>query len=107
MAFINIIFFFPDAPGPSVPDMNYCKWLLLCVGCQTNHVPTAVVVLGGCILLSLAWYYFPVYGGVHWFKGPVRNVDQETNPPTIQGSSVDGDEKKGKDDASDEVVDVQ
>ena len=34
-----------------------------------------VVVLGGVLLLSIIWYYFPVYGGVHWFTGPVRNVD--------------------------------
>lgn len=34
-----------------------------------------VVVLGGVLVFSLVWYYFPVYGGVHWFKGPVPNVD--------------------------------
>lgn len=34
-----------------------------------------VVVLGGVLVFSLVWYYFPVYGGVYWFKGPVPNVD--------------------------------
>jgi hypothetical protein len=24
--------------------------------------------------LSIVWYYFPVYGGVHWFTGPVPNI---------------------------------
>ena len=35
----------------------------------------SVVVLGGVLLLSIAWYYFPVYGGVHWFTGPISNID--------------------------------
>lgn len=34
-----------------------------------------IVVLGGVLLLSVIWYYFPVYGGVHWFTGPVPNVE--------------------------------
>lgn len=25
--------------------------------------------------LSIFWYYFPKYGGVYWFTGPVKNVD--------------------------------
>jgi hypothetical protein len=33
-----------------------------------------VVVLGGVFILCLVWYYFPVYGGVHWFEGPVPTV---------------------------------
>jgi hypothetical protein len=33
-----------------------------------------VVVLGGIMVLSVLWYYFPVYGGVHWFTGPVSNI---------------------------------
>lgn len=36
-----------------------------------------VVVLGGVLSLSLVWYYFPVYGGVHWFAGPVSNLDKD------------------------------
>jgi len=94
MAFINIIFFFPTAPGPTVANMNY-----------------SVIVLVGCIILSLAWYYFPVIGGVHWFRGPVRNVQEVTQNSTTQGSnSVDAmDDTKNfkKDRASDEVVEVQ
>lgn len=34
-----------------------------------------VVVLGGVLLLSVIWYYFPKYGGVHWFTGPLRTID--------------------------------
>lgn len=57
MTFMIIIFFFPTTPQTNIPNMNY-----------------TVVVLGGVLLLALAWYYFPVYGGVHWFTGPVPNV---------------------------------
>lgn len=34
----------------------------------------AVVVAGGTLLLALAWFYTPVYGGKIWFKGPVSTV---------------------------------
>ncbi|KIJ60463.1 hypothetical protein HYDPIDRAFT_98646 [Hydnomerulius pinastri MD-312] len=57
MAFMNIVFFFPTTPQASTDTMNY-----------------TVVVLGGVLILSIVWYYFPVYGGVHWFTGPVANV---------------------------------
>ena len=58
MIFMTIVFLFPATPQTSVQEMNY-----------------TVAVLGGVLLLSLVWYYFPVYGGVHWFTGPVPNVD--------------------------------
>jgi len=35
-----------------------------------------VAVLSGGFTISLVWYYFPVYGGVHWFTGPKRNIDK-------------------------------
>ncbi|KAL4081536.1 amino acid/polyamine transporter I [Scleroderma yunnanense] len=60
MTCMNIVFLFPITPSTSAAEMNY-----------------AVVVLGGLLILSLAWYYFPVYGGVHWFTGPVRNIGDE------------------------------
>jgi len=59
MIFLGIVFLFPTTPNTDVPDMNY-----------------TVVVLGGVLILSLIWYYFPVYGGVHWFRGPVANIDK-------------------------------
>ncbi|KAI6038890.1 amino acid/polyamine transporter I [Pisolithus marmoratus] len=58
MSFMIVIFSFPSTPTTDAANMNY-----------------SVVVLGGVLLLSLAWYYFPVYGGVHWFTGPVPNID--------------------------------
>ena len=57
-----VVFLFPTSPQTSAPEMNY-----------------SVVVLGGVLILSLVWYYFPVYGGVHWFTGPVRNVEEEVS----------------------------
>lgn len=61
MTFMGIVFLFPTSPQTDAPDMNY-----------------SVVVLGGVLVLSIAWYYFPVYGGVHWFTGPVRTIDDPT-----------------------------
>ena len=58
MTFMTIVVMFPTTPSPTADTMNY-----------------TVVVLGGVLILSLIWYYFPVYGGVHWFTGPVPNVD--------------------------------
>ena len=58
MAFNGTIFLFPTTMATDVADMNY-----------------TVVVLGGVLILSLIWYYFPVYGGVHWFNGPQSNLD--------------------------------
>jgi hypothetical protein len=62
MVFMTIVFLFPTTPQTSVQEMNY-----------------TVVVLGGVLLLSLVWYYFPKYGGVHWFTGPVANVDTRSS----------------------------
>jgi len=59
MAFMGVVFLFPTTPQTDVADMNY-----------------TVVVLGGVLILSLVWYYFPVYGGVHWFTGPVSTIER-------------------------------
>lgn len=55
---MTIILLFPTTAQTDAQEMNY-----------------AVVVFGGVIALSLAYYYFPKYGGVHWFKGPLSNLD--------------------------------
>lgn len=57
MAFMSVIFLFPMAPKTDAEGMNY-----------------VVVVMGGTMLLSIIWYYFPKYGGVNWFTGPVPNI---------------------------------
>ncbi|KAG1721083.1 amino acid/polyamine transporter I [Suillus paluster] len=58
MFIMDIVFFFPTTPQTDVANMNY-----------------TVVVLGGLLMLSIMWYYCPVYGGVHWFTGPVSNIE--------------------------------
>ncbi|KAF9219347.1 amino acid transporter [Gyrodon lividus] len=74
MTFMDLVFFFPTTPQTNVTTMNY-----------------TVVVLGGVLLLSVVWYYFPVYGGVHWFTGPVSNVSagDYTEGVGRRSSSVD------------------
>ncbi|KAI0790897.1 amino acid permease-domain-containing protein [Abortiporus biennis] len=75
MLFMGIVFLFPATPGPEVPDMNY-----------------TIVVMGGVMFLSLVYYYFPKYGGIHWFKGPIPTIDDQ-----VDGTTVDSLEKKGAD----------
>ncbi|KAJ7497558.1 amino acid/polyamine transporter I [Mycena latifolia] len=57
MIFMIVVFMFPAIPGPTSHSMNY----------------TAVVV-GGTLALSLAYYFFPKYGGRYWFTGPVETI---------------------------------
>jgi hypothetical protein len=68
MLFIIIVYCFPASPSPNGQTMNYMA-----------------VVLGGWLLLSLAFYYMPIVGGVHWFKGPISNVNVgDENTPTAE-----------------------
>ena len=57
MTFMTIVVMFPTTPSPTADTMNY-----------------TVVVLGGVLILALAYFYCPVYGGVYWFQGPIKNV---------------------------------
>ncbi|KAJ7830506.1 amino acid/polyamine transporter I [Mycena olivaceomarginata] len=73
MLFMGTVFLFPTTPQTDVQDMNY-----------------TIVVLGGVLLLSLVWYYAPVVGGVHWFKGPIANIvlaEADTNSEEIHDES--------------------
>ncbi|TFK26149.1 amino acid transporter [Coprinopsis marcescibilis] len=60
MTVMSVVFMFPTSPDTTTEDMNY-----------------TVAVLFGVLFLSLVWYYFPVYGGVYWFKGPVKTVGND------------------------------
>ena len=73
MTFMGVVFLFPATPGVGVGDMNY-----------------TVVVLGGVLILSLAYYYFPKYGGKNWFTGPVQTVDVREDNISVRG----GEEKE-------------
>lgn len=74
MTFIDIVFLFPADLAPAVEDMNY-----------------AVVVMGGVMIGSLIWYWFPKYGGVNWFEGPVATVEVLDKPqfPAGDGESIE------------------
>jgi hypothetical protein len=73
MTFIGVISLFPMTPSAGATEMNY-----------------TIVVVGGVMGLSLAWYYFPKYGGVHWFTGPVRNIDDAGTEHKGHSSSSTG-----------------
>ena len=75
MTLMSVVFLFPADPAPEAPTMNY-----------------TVVVVGGVILLSLGYYYLPVYGGTHWFTGPVATI--ENHGPDFHDH--DDAEKKGE-----------
>jgi hypothetical protein len=89
MALTSIVFFFPTTKHTGASDMNY-----------------TVVVLGGAFILSLVWYYFPVYGGVHWFEGPVPTVDGYVARRWVTSREVEGvmDTVKEKEDTNIEVT---
>ena len=80
MAFMVVVFLFPATPEVEVDDMNY-----------------TVVVLGGTLILSLVYYYFPKYGGKNWFTGPVATIDAQNGGPGVN-------EDKEKEGAMVEVV---
>ncbi|KIJ63944.1 hypothetical protein HYDPIDRAFT_91196 [Hydnomerulius pinastri MD-312] len=65
MIFMMVVLCFPSTPLPQATDMNYTS-----------------VVLGGVMTLAMIWYYFPVYGGVHWFQGPVSNMNDYQQQPS-------------------------
>ena len=82
MLFMGIVLLFPASPGANTEDMNY-----------------ASVVLFGTLILSLVWYWLPVYGGVHWFTGPV--------PTVLKGKSVERDGSNTREIIEEVIVDVQ
>ena len=62
MIFSIIIVMFPTTPTVAgAGDMNY-----------------TVAVAGGWLLLCIIYYYFPKFGGVYWFTGPISNVELDT-----------------------------
>ncbi|KAL1740224.1 amino acid/polyamine transporter I [Schizophyllum fasciatum] len=99
MSVMSVVFFFPTTPHPAGADMNY-----------------AVVVLGGVLGASVVYFYFPKYGGQHWFAGPVITVgggmaaenaeEERAEMESSRGSSRGGDMKTSEDRKGAEV-DVQ
>jgi amino acid transporter len=60
LVFISVIVCIPSGLPVEADDMNY-----------------ASLVTGAVFIFSLAWYYCPKYGGVHWFTGPRSNLEEE------------------------------
>lgn len=77
MIFSMVIFVFPTAPDPTGAGMNY-----------------TIVVLAAWIAFCLAYYYCPVYGGVHWFIGPRANIRTEEYTQDDAGRASDEVEKQ-------------
>jgi hypothetical protein len=74
MSFLDTIILFPASPHTDVKDMSY-----------------TVVVLGRVTPLSVVWYYFPKYGGVHWFTDPILEISLssiETEDSGFSGSTL-------------------
>lgn len=69
---MSIVFLFPTAPNTQALNMNY-----------------TIVVLGGVLALSVLYFYFPKYGGVHWFKGPVANIGRLDDKSDEGSGSID------------------
>ena len=80
MLFMSIVLLFPAEPQVTANTMNY-----------------TVLVMGGTILLSTIYYFFPKYGGIYWFHGPVvtlsdgdhslTEVDEVTMDPKKDNTS--------------------
>lgn len=70
---MGIVFLFPSTPNTSTAEMNY-----------------TAVVLFGTLILSVAWYYCPVYGGVHWFTGPIATIKDAPEDGSSMAESADG-----------------
>ncbi|KAF9561814.1 APC amino acid permease [Agrocybe pediades] len=83
MSFMTLVFMFPAIPNPSASDMNYTS-----------------VVMGGTLVLCVIYYYFPKYGGVYWFKGPIRTLELELGSEDSASAEVqiveEGKEKSSK-----------
>ncbi|KAJ6596370.1 amino acid/polyamine transporter I [Mycena vulgaris] len=75
MIFMIVVFMFPATPDPTAHSMNY-----------------TVVILGGTLMLSLGYYFFPKYGGRNWFTGPVetiRDLDPSNDEKLRHSSSLE------------------
>jgi len=79
MSFMVVVLLFPTMPDPDVEGMNF-----------------AVVVLGGTLLLSVVYFYFPRYGGKTWFTGPIHTIDT-VSVPLQTDDTAEGSEKQDSD----------
>ena len=71
MWFTSVVFCFPSVPDPTAAEMNY-----------------TVVVFGGVILFATIYFFFPKYGGMYWFEGPIGMLRLE------QGEMMEDEKRK-------------
>ncbi|KAJ3557761.1 hypothetical protein NM688_g1295 [Phlebia brevispora] len=80
LIFAITIVMFPANPNPTVAGMNW-----------------TIVVGGGWLGLCIVYFFFPKYGGVYWFKGPMANVRERSDSSVpayvVTASSDEKDEK--------------
>ena len=94
-----IVFLFPAAPMPTSANMNYTIVVLgkSCQCCRSNTIYLTFGHVGGTLVIAVAYYYLPVYGGVHWFEGPIRTVQlADVSSQDLQTSEVKEDTKINK-----------
>lgn len=88
MIFASIIVFFPSVPAPTPNEMNY-----------------ATVVFGGVLGLAILYYFFPRYGGMYWFQGPLgalRVLENDAKEET--SASLSDKDSSRKDESSIEKI---
>jgi hypothetical protein len=96
MAFIIVVFLFPTTPHPSGANMNYTVVVF------GNSLSCLLYVIsyrsstGGILTLSVLYFYFPVYGGVHWFHGPVSTIKDNISKRDVLPDSVEGENESEK-----------
>ncbi|KLO14661.1 APC amino acid permease [Schizopora paradoxa] len=89
MIFASIIVLFPSVPAPTPNEMNY-----------------ATVVFGGVLGLAIIYYFFPRYGGMYWFQGPLgalRVLENDAKDRSSNFSEKDS-ERKGESESSVEKI---
>lgn len=72
IAFAIVVVVFPSSPGPNGQTMNY-----------------TAVVGGGWLGVCLTYWYFPKYGGVHWFRGPAANIEPGSPVEIVEVTLLD------------------
>ncbi len=58
----------------------------------------ATVVFGGVLGLAILYYFFPRYGGRHWFQGPLgalRVLENDAKEASASFSDKDSTRKEG------------
>jgi hypothetical protein len=76
--------FFPLAtPYPTATDMNSTVVVFGNHFFSVSHLSFT----GGTLILLVCYFYFPVYGGVHWYNGPVSTLKHGILSHDVQGEN--------------------